>query len=156
MGDRSGLGAARTSAHGAGIGERRLDLGALGLAIALGVTGSLSVFVVLSWYRVPVAAWLVLTLYVLAMAPSPTGTTAALVAKAAQRVLGTVVGVAAAASPVRLSRQSRWCSCALCSSEGWCDVMTPGVGAVTSPRMADGCSTITQLFLVGRQVNGEE
>ncbi|MCD9624345.1 FUSC family protein [Rhabdothermincola salaria] len=62
------------------------------LAGTLAVTTATATFVVLEWYRLPLAAWLLLTLYVLAMSARPEEPRRAVRIKAAQRAVGTVGG----------------------------------------------------------------
>ncbi|QSB12810.1 FUSC family protein [Natronosporangium hydrolyticum] len=66
------------------------------IALVLAVTTGLGVYVILSWYRVPVAAWLILTLYVLVMKPTPDAPLAGVIRRSIHRVAGTLAGSAAA------------------------------------------------------------
>lgn len=67
-------------------------LSAVAVAVALAVATGASTVVVLEWYRAPVAAWLLLTLYVLVLAPDPANPARSILHKVSQRLLGTFAG----------------------------------------------------------------
>jgi len=85
-----------------GVGQPRPTAPALGwaeaiqVAVVVALTTAVGTLVVLQWYRLPVAGWFVLTVYVVAANPGPDAPLGTMVSKALVRTLGTVFGAAAA------------------------------------------------------------